>query len=171
MVKKKGFTHGYRALGIDPGLAATGYAVIETQNKAGKLLAWGCVKTSAKDSLPGRLQNIYDSVAGLIKQWNPVIFVMEDVFVVDRFPKAALQLGEVRGVLYLAAEGNKIETMKIRPTEVKSCLTGYGRATKIQVAIAVKRILGEKKEIKPDHASDAAALALIGLSRKGYYVW
>ena len=83
-MKKKDSAHGYRALGIDPGLAATGYAVIETQNKAGKLLAWGCVKTSAKDSLPGRLQNIYYSVVGLIKQWHPVILVMEDVFVLDR---------------------------------------------------------------------------------------
>jgi len=77
----------------------------------------------------------------------------------------------VRGVISLAAQNNGIEVMKIRPTEIKSCLTGNGRATKEQVHSAVKRMLGIKQDIKPDHASDATALALIALSRKGHYVW
>lgn len=164
-------THLYRALGIDPGLAATGYAVIGTLTKGGELCAFGSLKTSATHSIPERLQSIYACIDSLIKTWQPGIIILEDVYVLDRFPNAAIQLGEVRGVIYLAAQDNRIEVMKIRPTEIKSCLTGNGRATKEQVHSAVKRMLGIKQDIKPDHASDAAALALIALSRKGYYAW
>jgi crossover junction endodeoxyribonuclease RuvC len=73
------------------------------------------------------------------------------------------------GVILLAAQNNMVETLMIRPTEVKSCLTGNGRASKINVSDSVKRIFAIKKDIKPDHASDSAALALVGLSRKGYF--
>ncbi len=163
--------YSHIGLGIDPGLAATGYAVIGTTARGGALVDWGSFKTSKKFSLPKRLQIIFNNVDELIIKCQPVMIVMEDVYVLDKFPKAAIQLGEVRGVICLAAQNNSIEVIKISPTEVKSCLTGNGRATKVQLNMAVKRVLGVKEEIKPDHASDAAALAVIGLSRKGYYVW
>jgi crossover junction endodeoxyribonuclease RuvC len=163
--------YGHVALGIDPGLAATGYAVVGTSKKRGELCCWGAIKTSPRSSLSERLHIIYTEVLQLINNWKPGLLIMEDVYVADRFPKAALQLGEVRGVLYLSAWDSSVEIMKIRPTEVKSCLTGNGRATKTQVSRAVKKVLDVKSEIKPDHASDAAALAVIGLSRKGRFVW
>ena len=163
--------HRYRALGIDPGLAETGYAVIGTFAKGGELCNWGTLKTSVRLSVPCRLQTIYNGIDEIVKNWKPTILVVEDVYVLDKFPKAAIHLGEVRGVIYLAAQDNNIEVMKIRVTELKKSLTGNGRATKDHVNRAVKRVLGVKEEIKPDHASDAAALALIGISRKGYYVW
>jgi len=163
--------HSCRSIGIDPGLANTGYAVIGTLAKGGDLCGYGSVKTSGKLSLQQRLQVIYQEVDKLLKKWQPVIMVIEDVYVLDRFPKAAIQLGEVRGVIYLAAEDNSVEVIKISPAEAKSCLTGNGRATKEQVSSSVKRILGISENIKPDHASDAAALAIIGLSRKGFYVF
>ena len=61
--------------------------------------------------------------------------------------------------------------MRMNPTEVKCSITGHGRATKEQVSRAVKRVLQLQEEITPDHASDAAALAITGLSRKGLYRW
>jgi len=158
-----------RALGIDPGLASTGYAVVEALIKGGNLSDWGSIKTSSKKTLPLRLQEIYSEIDGLINKWSPSLLVIEDVYVLDKFPKAAIQLGEVVGVILLAAQNNMVETLRIRPTEVKSCLTGNGRASKINVSDSVKRIFSIKKDIKPDHASDAAALALVGLSRKGYF--
>jgi crossover junction endodeoxyribonuclease RuvC len=161
----------FRALGIDPGLAVTGFAVVGTFAKGGELCNWGDVKTSSKLPIPERLQVIYRRVDQIVQDWNPTIMVVEDVYVLDKYPKAAIQLGEVKGVIYLAAQDNNLEVVKIRPTELKRCLTGNGRAAKDQVNRAVKKILGLNREIKPDHASDAAALALIGLSRKGYYVW
>lgn len=162
---------GDRAVGIDPGLAATGYAVIEAPARRGELCAWGHIKTSSKAQLPVRLQTIFYEVDALFRQWQPAIVVVEDVYVLDRFPKAAIQLGEVRGVIYLAAQQHGIGVIKIRPTEVKSALTGNGRAPKDQVNRALRTLLRVRENIKPDHASDAAALALVGLSRTGYFVW
>jgi crossover junction endodeoxyribonuclease RuvC len=163
--------HSIRAIGIDPGLAATGYAVIGTLDRGGELSAWGALKTSSQQALPCRLQTIYQAVQALLQEWRPALMVIEDVYVLDRFPKAAIQLGEVRGVIYLAAQNSQVDIMKVRPTEVKTCLTGNGRAGKQQVQRAVQRMIGLKTMIKPDHASDAAALALVGLSRKGYFGW
>jgi crossover junction endodeoxyribonuclease RuvC len=125
--------------------------------------------TLATMNTPQRLQKIFQAVCELIETWQPDVMVLEDVFVLDKFPNAAVQLGEVRGVIYLAAQEHGVEVHTIRPTEVKSCLAGNGRASKDQVSQAVKRMLNMKEDIKPDHASDAAALALIALTRKGYY--
>ena len=162
-------TYKHSALGIDPGLAATGYALIGSLKKGGDLCCWGAIKTLSSMETPQRLQKIYQAVCELIQTWQPDVIVLEDVFVLDKFPNAAVQLGEVRGVMYLAAQQHNTEVFKIRPTEVKSCLTGNGRASKEQVSQAVKRMLNRKDDIKPDHASDAAALALMALSRKGFY--
>ncbi|MBN2106937.1 MAG: crossover junction endodeoxyribonuclease RuvC [Deltaproteobacteria bacterium] len=161
----------HRALGIDPGLAATGFAIIGTFKQGGELCAYGALKTISGQSTPQRLQKIYLGVCDLMDAWQPGVIALEDVYVLDKFPNAAVQLGEVRGVLYLAAQQRGIEVFTIRPTEVKSCLTGNGRASKEQVSQAVKRLLGRREDIKPDHASDAAALALMIVSRKGYFNW
>lgn len=161
--------HRHRALGIDPGLAATGFAIIGTLKQGGELCSFGAIKTSSRNSTQERLHKIYQAIYELIDLWHPDIMVIEDVFVLDKFPSAAVQLGEVRGVIYLAAQQKGIELCKIRPTELKSCLTGNGRATKDQVSDTVKRMLNRKNDIRPDHASDAAALALLALSRQGFY--
>ncbi|MCX5895692.1 MAG: crossover junction endodeoxyribonuclease RuvC [Proteobacteria bacterium] len=159
------------ALGVDPGLAATGYAVIRTRAQGGEACAWGSLKTSSKLSLPQRLHIIYRGIESLIKEWNPVLLIMEDIYAVREFPKAAIQLGEVKGVISLAAQQQGVTVMRMNPTEVKNSITGHGRATKDQVRRAVKRVLRMQEDITPDHASDAAALAITGLSRHGHYRW
>jgi len=171
MLKNEKKERTVTALGVDPGLASTGYALIRTSVRAGELSVWGTLKTSARRTVPARLTSIYDDICEILENWKPGILAIEDVYVLEKFPKAAIQLGEVKGVIYLAAQQHNVTVIKIRPTEVKSCLTGNGRATKEQVNRAVKRMLRMKKEIKPDHASDAAALALVGLSREGYFNW
>ena len=162
---------GVAALGVDPGLAATGYAVIRTRARGGEACTWGSLKTSAKLSLPQRLQMIYQGITALLAEWQPVLLIMEDIYAVGHFPKAAIQLGEVRGVISLAAQEHDVAVMRMNPTEVKCSITGHGRATKEQVSRAVRRVLQLQEEITPDHASDAAALAITGLSRKGLYRW
>ncbi|MCX8044237.1 MAG: crossover junction endodeoxyribonuclease RuvC [Desulfobacterota bacterium] len=163
--------HAYRGLGIDPGLAHTGYAVIGSFVNGGELCAWGSITTSSRFSIQERLNTIYEQLQKLIVQWKPDLLALEDVYVYNMYPKAAIQLGEVRGVVYLAASHHNISIRMIRPTEVKSCLTGSGRASKGEVQLSVRRILNIDRPIKPDHASDAAALALIAMSRSGYYQW
>jgi len=73
------------------------------------------------------LKTIYDELKGLLEKWKPNLLVLEEVFVLKQFPKAAIQLGEVRGVIYLAAQEMEIPVVEVRPTEVKSALTGSGR--------------------------------------------
>ena len=164
-------SHRHRTLGIDPGLAESGYAVVGAFAKGGELCTWGSLKTSSKLPVPDRLQILYNGVCEIIKEWNPELLAIEDVYVLNKFPKAAIPLGEVMGIMLLAAKMNNIEVVKIRSTEIKSCRTGNGRATKEQVEHALKRIFGFHQAIKPDHASDAAAIALMSMSRKGWYIW
>jgi crossover junction endodeoxyribonuclease RuvC len=96
---------------------------------------------------------------------------LEEVFVLKEFPKAAIQLGEVRGVIYLAAQEMDIPVMEVRPTEVKSALTGSGRAGKEQVKKAIRQILRIEHPLNSSHAGDALALALTGLSRNENFHW
>jgi crossover junction endodeoxyribonuclease RuvC len=114
---------------------------------------------------------IYDGLVSLLDQWNPDLLVMEEVFVLKAFPKAAIQLGEVRGVIYLAAQERSIPVFDIKPTEVKSALTGSGRADKKQVTKMVRQILRIENPPSSSHAGDALALALTGLSRNGNFRW
>ena len=97
--------------------------------------------------------------------------VLEDVFVVKQFPMAAMQLGEVRGVIRLAARNMKVPISEMKPTEVKNALTGSGRADKGQIKRVVRRMLHVEDSIKSDHISDAMALALTGLTRNGLFRW
>jgi crossover junction endodeoxyribonuclease RuvC len=157
------------ALGVDPGLAATGYVVILTLARGGEACDWGSLKTSSQTPLPQRLQIIYQGIEMLIKKWNPELLILEDVYASGAFPQAAIQLGEVKGVISLAAQQHGLLVMRMNPTEVKNSITGHGRATKDQVRNAVRKVLCMNMDITPDHASDAAALAITGLSRSGYY--
>lgn len=97
--------------------------------------------------------------------------VLEDIFVMRQFPMAALQLGEVRGVIRLAAKNMRVPISEMKPTEVKSALTGSGRAGKGQIKRVVQRMLHVEDSIKSDHVSDAMALALTGLTRNGLFRW
>jgi crossover junction endodeoxyribonuclease RuvC len=160
-----------RAIGIDPGLATTGFAVIETDQRGGHAREWGGIRTNSHDSTPSRLCILFDSVVEIMGRWLPDLMVIEDVFVVDRFPRSAIQLGAVRGVLFLAARKQHIPMLEIKPTEMKKALTGNGWAAKHQIEKSLRRMLGIEGRITPNHASDAMGLALTGLSRNGWLRW
>ncbi|MBW2056554.1 MAG: crossover junction endodeoxyribonuclease RuvC [Deltaproteobacteria bacterium] len=157
-----------RAMGIDPGLAATGFAVVETLERGGHPCEWGGIRTDSRDSMPSRLCRLFDGVSEIMRRWAPDLVVLEDVFVVHRFPRTAIQLGAVRGVVSLAAWKQNIPIAEIKPTEIKKALTGNGRAPKDQIEKCLRRILGIEGRITPNHASDAMALALTGLTRSGW---
>jgi crossover junction endodeoxyribonuclease RuvC len=160
-----------RAIGIDPGLAMTGFGVVETLPRGGKACEWGAIRTEAGHPVPTRLKTIYDELGVLLLKWQPDLLVIEDVFVLKQFPKAAIQLGEVRGVIYLSAQERKIPVLEVKPTEVKSALTGSGRADKVQMKKMIRQILGIEDPLSSSHAGDALALALTGLSRSGSLRW
>ena len=171
MKQRTANTHTYRCLGIDPGLAATGFAVVGALERGGELCDWGAITTKSGTLFEKRLHEIYCSVRELIVQWKPDIIAIEDVYVLKSYPRAAIQLGEVKGIIALAAAEASTDYLQIKPTEVKHGLTGNGRATKQQVCRAVQNTLDLKHPITPEHASDAAAIAVIALSRTDHYIF
>ena len=149
----------------------TGFGVVETLSRGGKACDWGAIRTEADCPIPLRLKIIYDELKGLLEKWKPSLLVLEEVFVLKEFPKAAIQLGEVRGVIYLAAQEMDIPVMEVKPTEVKSALTGSGRADKKQIERAIRQLLRIEGSLGSSHAGDALALALTGLSRSRNFRW
>ncbi len=149
----------------------TGFGVVEALSRGGKACDWGAIRTEAGSPLALRLKIIYDGIKALFKKWEPGLLVVEEVFVLKQFPKAAIRLGEVRGVIYLAAEEMQVPVVEVKPTEVKSALTGSGRADKKQMERAIRQFLKIEGSLGSSHAGDALALALTGLSRMSKFKW
>ncbi len=149
----------------------TGFGVVEALARGGKACDWGAIRTEPGSPVPLRLRTIYDELQGLLKKWSPGLLALEEVFVLKQFPKAAIQLGEVRGIVYLAAQEMGIPVVDLKPTEVKSALTGSGRADKEQMKKAIRQILRIEDSVSSSHAGDALALALTGLSRNKNFRW
>ncbi|MCX8118421.1 MAG: crossover junction endodeoxyribonuclease RuvC [Desulfobacterota bacterium] len=160
-----------KAIGIDPGLAMTGFGIVEALFRGGRACHWGTIRTGSGHPLSSRLKTIYDNVKGLLEEWRPDLMAMEEVFVLKTFPRAAIQLGEVRGVISLAAQEMGVPVIGIKPTEVKSALTGSGRADKKQMEKVIRQLLKIDGPIGSSHAGDALALALTGLSRSRHFRW
>ena len=146
-------------LGFDPGTASTGWGVIEQTGNQLRSLGYGCIVTSAKEDTHVRLRQIHDQARGLIKRFTPDIVVIEELFV-NVNVKTALAVGQAKGVLYLAASDVKTSPREYSPLQIKQAVTGYGRASKIQVQEMTKVILGLSRIPQPDHAADALAVAI-----------
>lgn len=146
-------------LGIDPGLAITGCAIVEEiKGKQALLYSQGII-TPSTDTLSRRLSTIYKLINTLIKKFKPDIAVMESLFF-NTNAKTAFLVGQARGVIQLALFQNKIPLVEYTPLEVKMAITGYGRAEKGQIQSMVKQILKLPKILTPDDVADAAAIAL-----------
>jgi crossover junction endodeoxyribonuclease RuvC len=146
-------------LGFDPGTANTGWGVVERRGSRLGALGHGCIVTSAKDGTHVRLHRIYEEARLLIKRFKPDIVVLEELFV-NVNVKTALAVGQAKGVLYLAAFDLGTAPCEYSPLQVKQSVTGYGRATKIQVQEMTRVILGLPRIPQPDHAADALAVAI-----------
>ncbi|NIM05223.1 MAG: Holliday junction resolvase [Armatimonadetes bacterium] len=152
-------------VGIDPGLRATGFAVLEVVNGELKLHHLGEVKSSAKRPLQERLESIFAELEAILGQWKPRMMALEKLYSAYSFPYTAVVMGHVRGVLCLAAQRAGMEVTEVAPTEAKKALTGYGRASKQQVSVAIGRLLGLKEPPDSEHIADALALAVVGALR------
>ncbi len=149
-----------RILGIDPGLANTGYGVIEAKDRKPCLVDYGTIKTSPQNPLPARIKEIYDGIKGIIKQHSISIGVIEDCFFAKENIKTAFLIGQVRGVALLSCVESGLEIGSYTPLEVKQAVVGYGRATKIEVQEMIKVLLNLKKVPELPDAADALAIAL-----------
>jgi len=143
-------------LGIDPGLANTGWAILEDEST---LIECGCLRTKISDSSAKRLGKIYEELEKLIRKYKVEAVVFESLFFAKN-AKSALKVAEAIGVVKICGERNKVEVMEFTPLQVKMALVGYGRAEKEQVEVMVRNFLGLKENISPSHASDAVAVGL-----------
>jgi crossover junction endodeoxyribonuclease RuvC len=148
-----------KILGIDPGIGRTGWGVIEAERGELRVEKYGCIETSMDTPVEKRLQEVYEQISALIKEYEPDEFAIEELFF-NTNAKTALVVGQARGVILLAAAEKNIPISVYTPLQVKIAVTGYGRAEKAQVGIMVKTLLKLPSVPKPDDTSDALAVAL-----------
>jgi len=146
-------------LGIDPGLATTGYGLIQVTSGKTKHIKHGIISTPVKTDLAKRLVVISEKTNKLIKKYKPDFIAVEELFFCKNV-KTALKVGHARGVILLAASQNKLPLYEFTPLQIKQAITSYGRADKRQVQQMVKLILGLKTIPTPDDAADALAIAI-----------
>jgi len=154
-------------LGIDPGLANTGYGVVTSGARAsgGRLAALdgGVIETPAGLQAERRLAAIHREVEALLIEHRPDAVALEELYF-GQNARTAFAVGQARGVVMLAAGQQGVPCAAYTPQQVKSAVCGSGRAPKDQVARMVKTLLALAQEPRPDHAADALAVAICHLN-------
>jgi crossover junction endodeoxyribonuclease RuvC len=148
-----------KVLGIDPGIAITGIAVVEENHGHQILIHSDAITTTAGLPLSDRLETLFKELTELIETYKPDCAVLEELFF-NTNAKTALIVGQARGVILLTLKLNKIPVDEYTPLQVKMALTGYGRADKKQIQTMVKTLLKLPHPLNPDDVADAAAIAL-----------
>lgn len=149
-------------IGIDPGTATTGFGIIKYDNNQKsefRILEFGVISTSKKDSDAERLKTLYEDLTYLIKKYKPQKIGVEKLFFTSN-QKTAMTVSQARGIILLTAKLFNLELNEFTPLQVKSTLCGYGKADKKQVQFMIKQTFGLKSVPKPDDAADALAIAL-----------
>ena len=155
-----------RILGIDPGLRCTGYGLVEASGSGMMLVQAGLIRTDLRQSLPDRLKELHDGIAEVLLEGRPAAVALEDVFAHPAFPRTAIIIGHVCGVISLAASKAGVPLEPIPPAAVKHAVAASGRASKRQIQRMVRILLGMAEE-PGAHVGDALAIALVALSRRG----
>ena len=146
-------------LGIDPGLANTGWGVVLKDGSRLSCLAYGCVSTPASQPLAQRLAKIHEQIGAVIQHYGPSRVGIETVWFGQNIT-AAFATGQARGAALVACAQAGLEVGEFSPRQIKLAVVGTGTAEKAQVQYMVKQILGLEDPPKPDHAADALAAAI-----------
>ncbi len=152
-----------RTIGIDPGTARLGYAVIETRRGEQTLLTCGVVSTPPSLTMPERLLRIYDELLAIVAAHAPGEMAVEELFFAKNVT-TAVAVGQARGVALLVAAQSGLPVSEYKPMQVKQAVHGYGLATKAQVGEMVRVLLRLDAVPSPDDAADAAAIAICHLN-------
>ena len=148
-----------RVLGIDCGSRVTGYGVVDSNGADCVFICCGAIRSKSSDPLADRLKGIYRGIVQIIRELEPEAAAFESLFYATN-AQSALKLGHVRGVSMFAAAEANIPIYEYSPLEVKSAVTGYGRAEKLQVQQMVRALLKLNAPPQPYDASDALAVAI-----------
>jgi crossover junction endodeoxyribonuclease RuvC len=167
-----------KVLGIDPGYAIIGFSILEVEDSNNdkievtknislnkyqyqdiKLISYGIINTDPDKTYIERLKEISENFLSLIKRYKPDILAIEKLFYFKN-KKTIMHVSEVRGALILLAIQNGIEVYEYTPLQIKLAITSYGRATKQQIQMMIKKIFNLDEVPYPDDAADAIACAL-----------
>jgi crossover junction endodeoxyribonuclease RuvC len=151
-------------IGIDPGLAATGWGVVRFDGSRFLHIGHGVVKTDPETPLPQRLRIIHTAIKKLLAKYGPSEAGVEELFF-SRNTSSAMQVAHARGVVLLALGERGIPVGCYSPQHVKQAVIGRGRADKDQVQRLVGVVLGLAEVPGPDHAADALAIAICHANR------
>jgi crossover junction endodeoxyribonuclease RuvC len=151
-------------LGIDPGIANTGFGIVSSSGSRLQVLEFGVIETPSSAAPAARLAEIHSDVGELIRRFDAEAVAVEDLYFGANVV-SAMAVGQARGVVLLAAGQHGVPVRAYTPQQVKAAVCGSGRADKQQVARMVARLLGLSSPPRPDHAADAVAVALCELNR------
>ncbi|HEX6989258.1 MAG TPA: crossover junction endodeoxyribonuclease RuvC [Bacillota bacterium] len=148
-------------IGIDPGLADTGYAVLDVDARPGpRVVEAGLLQTDPLQPLHQRLATLHEGLAGLLDAFPPEAVAVEDLYSAYRHPRMAILMGHARGVVLLAAAQGGAPVFHYPPARIKRALTGNGRAGKAQMQRMIQQLLALRRLPEPDHVADALSVAL-----------
>lgn len=146
-------------LGVDPGYAIVGWGVIEYQSQTHRPVAFGAITTEAHTPFDDRLKQIYDDMTEILQRSKPDAVSIEKLYFTTN-ATTAIQVAQARGVIILAARQAGVPIFEYTPLQVKTAVTGYGKAKKPQVMEMTRRLLHLKEVPKPDDTADALAIAI-----------
>ena len=148
-----------KILGIDPGLATTGYGIIHVKGSKITVCDFGIITTPSDKTLPERLEIIASAFKKILTENQVNEVAIEELFF-NNNAKTALSVAQARGIYLLIAQASRIPIESYTPTQIKSGISGYGQAAKSQVQYMVQKLLNLKEKPKPDDAADALAIAI-----------
>ena len=145
-------------LGIDPGLAHTGWGIVETRGALCRARAYGCVTTRASEPIDQRLGRIFSEICRAIETYHPTQLAIEKIFFGEN-TRSALATAQARGAAIVACSQAGLEVGEYTPMQIKQAVVGTGAADKHQVIYMVRNVLALDHDPHPDHAADALAAA------------
>ena len=146
-------------LGIDPGLANTGWGVVAKRGSRYRCLAYGCLSTPADQDIATRLKNLHDGIVRVVERYHPTELGIEQIYF-GANSKSAFATGQARGAVLVACAAGGLEVGEYTPMQIKQSVVGTGSAEKEQVQYMVRAILELDHQPRPDHAADALAAAI-----------
>ena len=146
-------------LGIDPGYAIVGWGVVNYAGNIYRPLGFGAITTDGSSNFNDRLGYIYNNMTRLIEKCKPDAMAVEKLYFQNN-QKTAINVAQARGVILLAAQQQGVPIFEYTPLQVKTVVTGYGKAKKPQVMEMTRRLLALESVPKPDDTADALAMAI-----------
>jgi crossover junction endodeoxyribonuclease RuvC len=154
-----------KVLGVDPGTATTGWAIIMERKGEFVPLAYGHISTEKTETDDARILEISEDLKKIVDKYSPQEAAIEELFFFKN-KKTVIQVAQARGAILLTLKQKGVKVCGYTPLEVKQALTGYGRADKNQVQEMTKSIMKLSALPKPDDTADALAIALCHINSR-----